>query len=290
MSGTSVYELWEDGEPTVEPTSHYPLWIEGVWRDPEGSVYAWYHHEPTGVCGGKLTAPQIGALVSSDGGKTFQDLGVVLASGDPIDCSARNGFFAGGHGDFSVILDRESRYFYFLFSNYGGPAYSQGVAMARMRFEDRTHPQGAVTKYYQGAWTEPGVGGAVTPFLPAKIPWENSNADSFWGPAVHWNTFLQCYVVVLNRACCSPNWPQEGIYVAFGSDLSDVGTWTAPAKILDGSQIGFAPGYYPQIFGIGPGETDSLAGQSARFFVKGVSKWFISFSDPVVAGTARQDQ
>ena len=280
MSGASIFDLRWDGAPAVDSASHYPLWIEAVWRDEDGSVYAWYHHEPSGLCGGKLTAPQIGALVSSDGGQTFQDLGIVLASGDPINCSARNGFFAGGHGDFSVILDREHQYFYFLFSNYGGPAQNQGVAIARMRFEDRARPRGAVTKFYQGGWDEPGIGGAVTPALPARVPWESSNADSFWGPAVHWNTFLQRYVVVLNRACCNTNWPQEGIYILFSSDLSDVHSWTAPAKILDESEIGFAPGYYPQIFGAAPGETDSLAGQSARLFVKGVSKWQLFFYDP----------
>jgi hypothetical protein len=243
-------------------------------------VYGWYHHEPSGLCGGKLSAPQIGALVSSDGGQTFHDLGIVLSSGDPINCAARNGFFAGGHGDFSVILNRERQYFYFLFTNYGGPPQNQGVAVARMAFEDRANPLGAVMKFHQGEWTEPGIGGAVTPVLPARVAWENSGADSYWGAAVHWNTYLERYVVVLNRACCSPNWPQEGIYIMFNSDLSDVHGWSAPAKILDDSQIGFAPGYYPQIFGTAPGETDSLAGQSPRLFVKGVSKWQLTFYDP----------
>jgi hypothetical protein len=280
MKGASIFDLLRDGEPAVYPASHYPLWIEAVWRDDDGRVYAWYHHEPQGLCGGKLSAPQIGALVSSDHGRTFQDLGIVLSSGDPINCSARNGFFAGGHGDFSVILDRESQYFYFLFTNYGGPPQNQGVAIARMKFEDREHPLGAVTKFYQGSWNEPGIGGAVTPALPARVPWERSDTDSFWGPAVHWNTFLKRYAVVLNRACCNTNWPQEGIYIMFSLDLSDVSSWTSPAKILDAREIGFAPGYYPEVFGTAPGETDSLVGQSARLFVKGVSKWQLLFYNP----------
>jgi hypothetical protein len=280
MSGNSLFDLWMDDDPAVTPDSHYPLWIEAVWRDQDGRVYGWYHHEPPGLCGGKLSAPQIGAVVSSDGGRTFQDLGIVLASGDPINCSARNGYFAGGHGDFSVILDQERRYFYFLFTNYGGPPEQQGVALARMEFEGRERPMGRVTKLYQGSWNEPGVGGAMTPVLPARTAWERSDTDSFWGPAVHWNTYLQRYVVVLNRSCCSANWPQEGIYISFVTDLADVSGWSAPARILSARDIGFAPGYYPQVFGTRPGETDSLAGQSARLFVKGVSKWQISFYLP----------
>lgn len=282
MSGPDIQSLSMASSPVVTPSDHYPLWIEAVWRDDDGTIYGWYHHEPGGICGGKLSAPRIGALVSVDGGQTFQDLGIVLSSGDLLDCDAENGFFAGGHGDFSVIPDRERRYFYFLFTNYGGNGESHGVAIARMAFEDRGNPGGRVYKFANGDWTEPGVGGAVTPILPSRVDWSQSDADSFWGPAIHWNTAIERYVVLLNRACCETNWPQEGIYVMLGRDLSDPTTWTTPTKILDESQIGFAPGYYPQVFGSGVGETDSLAGQLPRLFVKGVSKWhvFITLPEP----------
>ncbi|HSW51187.1 MAG TPA: hypothetical protein VLH09_13475, partial [Bryobacteraceae bacterium] len=274
-----LFNLQRDLPPIIVPFDHYPLWIEGVWRDDDGSVYAWYHHEANGGCAYKgLVTPQIGALVSRDGGRTFYDLGIVLASGDMPNCNARNGYFAGGHGDFSVILDRNREYFYFLFTNYGGPASSQGIALARMAFQDRANPSGTVYKHHQGGWNEPGLGGQVTPVLPAGVSWDQANTDSFWGPAVHWNTRLERFVVLLNRACCKAYWPQEGIYLSFLSDPADPGTWTGPARILAGSNIKVGAGYYPQVFGIGPGETDSLVGEVGRLFVKGVSKWQIVFS------------
>jgi hypothetical protein len=146
----------------VDRQDHLPMWIESVWQDSDGSLFGWYHHEPAGVCGAsKLTAPEIGAVVSHDGGISFVDLGIVLASGDPLDCNAKNGFFAGGNGDFSVILDQDQAYFYFLFDNYGGSLSGQGVAIARMAFGDRQNPVGAVSKYFQGDWTEPGLGGSL---------------------------------------------------------------------------------------------------------------------------------
>lgn len=280
MTGPAIAGLQMAAQPVVTPADHYPIWIEALWKDDDGTVYGWYHHEPGGLCGGKLTAPKIGAVVSDDGGKTFRDLGIVLESGDPINCNAENGFFGGGHGDFSVILDRERKHFYFLFGNYGGPWWTQGVAMARMAFEDRTNPRGAVRKYADGAWNEPGVGGAVTPILPPRVGWAFAETDSFWGPAIHWNTAIERYVVLLNRACCSSGWPQEGIYVMFGTDLSNPATWTYPQKIMDASQIGFAPGFYPQVFGTGEGETDTIAGQQPRLFIKGVSNWEIHFTAP----------
>ncbi|MEO7653960.1 MAG: hypothetical protein ABIZ80_26170 [Bryobacteraceae bacterium] len=279
MSGPNLFTLYQDSPPVVEPRDHYPLWIEGVWRDTDGTVYAWYHNEPGDLCNGKkLTAPRIGALVSRDGGTHFQDLGIVLSSGDPLDCDAQNGFFAGGHGDFSIILDRERRYFYFFFTSYAGGAQRQGISTARMAYEDRGNPVGAVRKFHDGAWDEAGVGGAVSPVFPARVGWESEHADSFWGPAVHWNTFLNRHVMLLNRACCQTNWPQEGIYIAYSDDLSNPLSWTAPEKILDANQIGFAPAYYPQVFGTGAGESDTQAGEIARFFIKGFSRWEIIFS------------
>ena len=264
----------------VDSQEHFPLWIEASWQDGDGTLYAWYHHELGGVCpGSSLTAPEIGALVSTDGGESFTDLGIVLSSGDPPDCSARNGFFAGGHGDFSVIADRDQGYFYFLFSNYGGDPSAQGVAIARMAFGDRASPAGAVWKYYGDDWAQPGLTGRLTAIFPAAVPWQQAGADSFWGPSIHWNSYLQSYAVLLNHACCAPNWPQEGIYVTFNVDLANPSGWTPPQRILQGKDIGFAPGYYPQVLGTGADETDTLAGHVARLYIKGTSHWKITF-DP----------
>jgi hypothetical protein len=261
----------------VDREEHLPLWIEAVWTDDEGLLYGWYHHEPRDLCPGtSLTAPRIGALVSSDGGRTFQDLGIVLESGDPVDCSAKNGFFAGGHGDFSVILDRRRKYLYFLFTNYGGSEQSQGVVMARMAIEDRNSPVGAVWKYHAGDWSEPGLGGRASPIFAATVGWARSNTDSFWGPSVHWNTHLRSFVMLLNRACCTPGWPQEGIYISFNNSMWNPSGWTPP-KLLTRVPKGWT-GWYPQVLGTRPGDSDSRAGRVARFYLHGVSEWEIRFS------------
>jgi hypothetical protein len=267
------------GLVVVDRTDNLPMWIESVFRDTDGSLYAWYHHEPGGVCpSSNLTAPKIGALVSRDNGRSFTDLGIVLSSGDAVDCSAKNGFFAGGHGDFSVIYDADHGNFYFLFGNYGGSLARQGVSIARMSYADRDNPVGNIWKYSDGGWNEPGISGQVTPILAATVAWQESNADSFWGPSVHWNSFLKSYVILLNRACCAPKWPQEGIYISFNTDLDNPGGWSKPERILSASDIGFSPGYYPQVLGLGWEETDTLAGEVARLYVKGFSKWEITFS------------
>lgn len=268
---------WESEHVDVSAQNHLPLWIESAWRDSDGTIFGWYHHEPGGVCSNGLTAPKIGAVVSYDNGKTITDLGIILESGETPNCDSENGFFAGGHGDFSVVPGPEGKYFYFFFTNYIGADEEQGIAMARLAFDDRFHPAGAVQKYYNGKWEEPGIGGRMTALFPADTNWQSSKADSFWGPSVHWNTELKQYVMLLNRACCDVGWPQYGIYMAFSKDLADPSTWTVPFRILEGKDIEKRPGFYPQVVGMGEGETDSVAGERAKLYVHGESNWELVF-------------
>ncbi len=276
--GPDQFNLGNTEPVHFDSEAHKPVWFEAVWRDDDGTLFMWYHNEPGGVCSNnKLTAPRIGAAISYDNGKTVQDLGMVLESGDPVDCDAKNGFFAGGHGDFSVIPDRERNYFYFFFTNYAGLLEEQGVAVARMPFADRWQPAGTVRKYYRGAWEEPGQGGHMTPIFPASVSWQSENTDSNWGASVHWNTFLGKYVVLLNHACCKPGWPQLGVDVSFNADLSRPQDWTPTLRLLEGEQINHKPGYYPQVLGLEPDGTDTQAGRFARLYVHGESDFEIIF-------------
>ena len=278
LKGGDHYTLSGPTPIRIEPANHYPIWIEAVWVDEDGTVFGWYHHEPQGLCGSSgLTAPEIGAVVSQDHGETWIDLGIVLASGATPDCAAGNQLFSGGNGDFSVILDRNSEYFYFLFTNYGGDLSEQGVSMARLAFTDRWNPSGNVFKYRDGGWFEAGIGGSVTPIFPTATSWADAATDSFWGPSVHWNTYLEQYVVLMNRSCCRPRWPQEGVYVTFSHDLSDPSSWKRPERIIAGGDIRWRAGYYPQVMGEWPDGTDRQAGQDARLYIHGKSRWLIHF-------------
>ena len=277
-SGVNLFNLAPIAQPVViEPRADVRggQWMEATYRAEDGTLYGWYHNEPPGLCGSgsRLTAPRIGALVSSDDGLTWKDLGVILeAPFGSINCSSQNYYFAGGNGDFSVLLDRSKQYFYFFISVYHRQFSEQGVAVARMRFEDRDNPIGKVWKWSNGQWSEPGLGGRATTTFPALIDWHRANANAYWGPAVHYNTHLETHVMLLNHAV-DRMWSQEGIYISFNKNLDDPLGWSAPERLPIYQQLG----WYPQVIGIEGGETDKVSGQVARLFISGRSFWEIVF-------------
>lgn len=277
--GKSIFEMGPAQRCEYDNKTNGGRWIEAVWPD-GNALYGWYHFEPAGlVPGTTLTAPKIGAVRSDDKGKNWRDLGIILESRPgTLKPGAQNGYFAGGNGDFSVMLDSAGQWLYFFFGNYAGELSEQGIAVSRMRWQDRDAPVGKVFKWRDGKFSEPGLGGRLTPIFPTSIAWERADCDSFWGPSVHWNTHLNCYVMLLNRAK-GKGWVQEGIYVSFSHDLSDPRSWSKPRKILSGGQ------WYPQAMGLGGvGRedecTDKLAGGVARFFMKGTSEHEIIFTRP----------
>jgi len=270
--GSNLFELGNTAAVNYNNTVNGGRWMEATWRATNGTLYGWYHLEPGGLCPG-LTAPKIGAVKSTDNGANWTDLGVVLeARTNTLRCDAQNGYFAGGNGDFCVMLDAAQQYLYLLCSTYAGDVTEQGVAVARMAWGDRDAPVGKVWKWHNGDWLELGLGGYVTPIFPATVAWERPDCEAFWGPSVHWNSYLQQYVMLLNRAKGS-GWVQEGIYTSYSTNLADPMSWSVPEKILNGGA------WYPQVIGLEEGQgTDKLAGALARFFMGGVSDYEICFA------------
>lgn len=253
-------------------------WIESVHKVPGGRLYMWYHNEPHGIIPGRseLTAPRIGQMYSEDNGLHWHDQGIILeASADTFVPGTSNQYFAGGTGDFTVIPDRTGDFFYFLFSTYDRDIRGQGIAIARLPASALDQPVGQVSKWCDGQWGQPGLGGRVSTIFQAETDWHSPSAHAFWGPAVHWNTYLGEYVVVMNQTVDN-GWTQGGVYVTFNARLDDPSSWTKPARLIDTKD------WYPEVVGtdVTTGETDRVAGRVARLFIKGRSNWAIEFGPP----------
>ncbi len=294
-------------------------WIESTWKDDDGTLYGAYHFEPDTVCFSNqhiLTAPRIGWIRSRDNGATWEDLGFIIYA-DPcaIDCQTNSPWDSGGTGDFVFIPDRQKQYFYFYGTSYDPRFEEQGVFVARMRYADRNNPSGKVMKWYNGGWTEPGLGGHVTPVFPAQRDYHKPDGCMFWGPCIHWNTYLNMFVMVLNHAI-DTKLNEDGIYISFNRDVGDPSGWSQPRMILDrpgiieATRLGkveggmlviprgvyygelrpskdgmviadtVSSGWYPQVIGTAKGETDKLCGRTGRLFMTGSSRLEITFLKP----------
>jgi hypothetical protein len=276
MSGASPVD--------VDPWPGGGVWMEAIVEADDGTWYGYYHNENVAAaeCGAKTkkVIPRIGAARSVDQGATWQPLGIILeAPPKTYNCGTKNRYFVGGLGDLSVMLAPNGQDLYIFYSEYMKTPSTQGVAVARLAWADRDNPVGKVMVWRTRTWypASKSTAGwsypAGLPIFPAAQPWHDGDTlvDAFWGPSVHWNTYLNEYVMLLNHAK-DENFAQEGIYVSYAPRLDDPRLWTTPVKIVDGGS------WYPQVLGLGDDGTDKTAGQTARFFMGGTSDRLIRFS------------
>ena len=286
--GDALDQLPPASEVRFDPHPGHGVWMESVIPAEDGVWYGFYHQErPADECGrSDRFIPRLAAARSRDQGHTWAPLGVVLEMPAGMHaCGSSNRFVLGGVGDVSVMLDADSQDLYFFYSQYVKDAMSQGVAVARMAWADRDEPVGRIAVWQEGAWIPARERAtaesdeiifeypAGTPLVAPRQPWHDGQAaaDVFWGPAVHWNTYLQQYVMLVNRAR-DETFNTDGIYVAFAHELDDPSAWSRPVKIASGG------GWYAQVVGLEPDGTDRQAGQRARFFQTGKSEFFVEFT------------
>ena len=283
-SGTSLDSLRAEGPVGFASHPGHGVWMEAIVPDDAGVWYGYYHHErPADLCGRPdRQLPRIGSMRSTDNGQTWQDLGIVLDAPPSSEaCDSSNRFVLGGVGDVTAALDAESKDLFLYFSQYARDGDTQGVAVARIAWADRDAPTGKATIWNDGAWL-PAIENASsdigwifpsgTPLVTSERPFHDRSTinDVFWGPSIHWNTYLEQYVMLLNRAK-DDQFGQEGIYVSFSPTLQPTG-WSAPSKIRSGGS------WYPQVIGEETGRgTDRTAGRRARFFMTGRSDRMIEF-------------
>jgi hypothetical protein len=258
---------------TDAPDPGVGRWIEAIWQAPGGPLRGWYHAEQPALCtGAQLYVPYIGEAASEDGGLTWHCRRELLRlPADRVDCSWRNGFFAGGYGDLSVVPDRRGQALYLFFSSYHPAEDAQGVAVLRLSADAPSAPP---LWWTSAGWQAVGEF-RPKPLWPAVRSFRHSDPDCFWGPAVHYNRALGAYVMLLNHTAGGDgDFLQEGIYASMNAEIDDPGGWTPPLQIVRGGA------WYPQAVGLEEGCGDTETAKTARFFMAGFSGWDIEFARP----------
>lgn len=251
-----------------------------------------------------LTGPQspaavcrIGIMKSTNGGYSWDNRGLFIEDLQPrmiLKPHNTSNTFAGGVGDPSAVAVGE--WLYLFYGEYGYPGvYAEGtwnpdtewagqcISVARIRLSDLDNPQGKALRWDGQAFTAPwnGIGQPVKslqiPRNEGGGPASSPTGGFHWGPSVSWNTYLNCWVMLMGHVT-GPSWAGSKIYISFNRH-QDLGVgnnsqdWTKPQLLLD------KPGFflwYPSLQPLNTPEdiaaknTCLRLGQRARLFVKNI--------------------
>lgn len=236
-------------------------------------------------------------MKSINGGHSWENKGTFIEDEQPrfiLKPHNQSNTFPGGVGDPSAVANGD--YLYLFFGEYSYPGqynpltYSadkewsgQCISIARIALNDLDHPEGKARRWDGKGFTVP-YDSIGVPVISLQIPREKGggpassiSAGHYWGPSVSWNTYLNCWVMLMGKAT-GPSWAGNSIHISFNMN-KDLGTgtnsqqWTTPRLVLE------RPGYnlwYPSLQPMKSEEdiknknTCLRMGRKARLFVKNI--------------------
>ncbi len=285
-SGKTLYAVYHN--------ENYPQTLPFNQKTGEG-----YRNQnwPQGLTGTESPAAvcRIGIMKSIDGGKSWENKGIFIEDLDArmiLKPHNTSNTFAGGVGDPSAVASGD--YLYLFYGEYGYAGVyqekdynaqqewsGQCISVARIALKDLDNPQGKA-KRWDGKGFNATYNGIGKPINSLQIPLQNGGgaassptAGYHWGPSVSWNTYLNCWVMMMAKSV-GKSWQGSEVYISFNKNPNfDVAArsqeWTKP-------QLFFSkPGYilwYPSLQPLNTPEdiqakhTCLKLGKKARFFVK----------------------
>ncbi|WP_242157269.1 T9SS type A sorting domain-containing protein [Aestuariivivens sediminis] len=198
------------------------MWFIGVRKLADGRLAGFFHAEshwyPRNTNGG-IAYKSIGVAYSNDNGVTWGTPELILKHFyDKPEAPAWSGL-----GDGCVIYNHlKNRYYCYFTPVFGSVNLSMAIS------EDPAGAPGTWMKWYNGAFSEPGIGGFHSPI-------DGLSGRPGANPSVHWNTYLNKFIMIYH------GW-NEKLYIS-ASDDGEV--WEVPQLLLDeGSKT-----WYPVVVG-----------------------------------------
>lgn len=285
-SGRTLYAIYHnENYPSTLP--YDPATGQG-YRDenwPQGLLGP---ESPAAVC-------RIGIMKSTDGGRSWENKGIFIEDLQPrliLKPHNTSNTFAGGVGDPSAVASGE--YLYLFYGEYGYPGEyneasydrkkeweGQCISVARIALKDLDNPEGKAKRWDGTDFTVP-YNGIGKPVKSLQIPMEEGGGPAsspgggfHWGPSVSWNTYLNCWVMLMGHVT-GPSWKGSKIFISFNrnpdfNSPASTQEWTSPQLLLD------MPGYtlwYPSLQPTDSPEdilnrnTCLRLGRKARLYVK----------------------
>jgi hypothetical protein len=290
-SGKTLYAIYHN--------ENYPSTLPYDSATGEGYID---HKWPQGLTGPTSPAAvcRIGVMKSTDGGHSWSNRGLFIEDLQtrmtlkPHNISET---FAGGVGDPSAVASGD--YLYLFYGEYGYPGVydsasfdpdkewaGQCVSVARIALKDLDDPQGKGKRWdgkaFEGSWN--GIGMPINslqiPRAEGGGPQSSPTGGFHWGPSVSWNTYLNCWVMLMGKVT-GTTWKGSTMWISFNmnKDLTigdNSQQWSKPQLLLDRG-----PGHivwYPSLQPMDTKEdienkyTCLRLGREARFFFKDMYK------------------
>lgn len=262
---------------------------------------------PQGLTGPKSPAAvcRIGIMKSVNGGYSWDNKGIFIEDLNPrmiLKPYNTSNTFAGGVGDPSAVASGD--YLYLFYGEYGYPGEydekkydrttewtGQCISVARIALKDLDNPQGKA-KRWDGVGFNAPFNGVGKPISALQIPREKGGGPAssptggfHWGPSVSWNTYLNCWVMLMGKVE-GPSWKGDKVYISFNKNPDfehpkHTQEWTKPQLLFQ--KPGFTL-WYPSLQPLNTPEdiaakhTCLRLGKKARFFVKKVKPYQDEYS------------
>ncbi|MEU4192025.1 DUF1080 domain-containing protein [Kribbella sp. NPDC026611] len=229
FKGTSMDNLVRQPDGALD--SSYPTdrgdrywWNAGAYVDASGKWYVPTHVEFSFPGNGLAPLKRIGLSTSTDKGRHWHYEGDILTSDNSYTFSDFHNYYDYGVGEPALYVDTAGGFFYVWymntwFSTTDNGEFESSLRVARAPISGKMAP-GTWQYLYNGAWSEPGLGGRASDLLP--------NAS---GVTVAFNTSLQKFVLISSKLY-SRHAIEDGAYMATATDLS-LQNWTGFHKISD---------------------------------------------------------
>lgn len=285
-TGKTLYAVYHN--------ENYPSTLP--WDEATGTGYK-NENWPEGIKepGSPAAVCRTGIMKSVNGGRSWENRGIFVEDLQPrliLKPHNTSKTFAGGVGDPSAV--RSGDYLYLFYGEYGYPATfdestwnpetewsGQCISVARIKITDLDNPVKKANRWDGKGFNSPSDGaGQPVKSLQISIkngggPASSPRAGYHWGPSVSWNTYLNCWVMLMAKAT-GPSWAGSSVWISFNPN-KDLGendnsqAWSEPKLLLD------KPGYflwYPSLQPLDTQEdikeryTSMRLGKRARLFVK----------------------
>jgi hypothetical protein len=175
----------------------------------------------------------IGLAESDDNGYTWVKRGQIIKCAKPKEWAANPQQGGRGIGWGGGLADASGKHFYIYYTDLSTSRAPAGqINVARCSLEDGPPLSGNWKKYYNGAFTEPGIGGQETPILDV---YSNDHSGAWYGRPTY-SQFMGKYLMVF-----AVNQPREwqagspprisGIYLSVSDDLIK---WSEQFKLISG--------------------------------------------------------